>query len=236
VSGPTLLRARVEPDGAASTMVFFVDGRLICTLAVPPLAVRRFATRCSAYGGTISWLATNRATSTPTTTITPAPAPAVAPPPAVLGPAAYPPQITAGSSYAYSGSGTLIVGASDSIDTVTRVCAGINDSTQAFPAGYAGVYFVGIQFADGNRLAAGYERNAAGRLDFATIQNDRTGLKQGARAPGPTTGSHTYCVTRGMWSLAISCWNRSGDSGRPGRRARSRFTLRSCARSSGVRS
>jgi Ca-activated chloride channel family protein len=36
VSGPTLLRARVEPQGAASTLVFFVDGRLVCTLATPP--------------------------------------------------------------------------------------------------------------------------------------------------------------------------------------------------------
>jgi len=36
VSGPTLLRARVEPEGAASTVVFFVDGRLVCTLVLPP--------------------------------------------------------------------------------------------------------------------------------------------------------------------------------------------------------
>jgi hypothetical protein len=36
VSGPTLLRARVEPQAAASTVVFFVDGRLVCTLATPP--------------------------------------------------------------------------------------------------------------------------------------------------------------------------------------------------------
>jgi hypothetical protein len=85
----------------------------------------------------------------------------------------------------------------DGVDAVTSVCAGINDSSQAFPAGYEGVFFVGIQFADGNRLSSGYERSAAGRADFASIQNDRTGLKQGARAPGPTTGSHTYCVTRG---------------------------------------
>jgi VWFA-related protein len=36
VSGPTLLRARVDPEGAASTLLFFVDGRLVCTLATPP--------------------------------------------------------------------------------------------------------------------------------------------------------------------------------------------------------
>ncbi len=36
VSGPTLLRARVQPEGAASTLVFFVDGRLVCTLVTPP--------------------------------------------------------------------------------------------------------------------------------------------------------------------------------------------------------
>jgi VWFA-related protein len=35
-TGPTLLRARVEPEGAASSMVFFVDGRLVCTVAAPP--------------------------------------------------------------------------------------------------------------------------------------------------------------------------------------------------------
>ena len=36
ISGPTLLRARVEPDGAASTVVFFVDGRQVCSVAKPP--------------------------------------------------------------------------------------------------------------------------------------------------------------------------------------------------------
>jgi VWFA-related protein len=36
LSGPTLLKARVEPDGRASSVVFFVDGRLVCTVAKPP--------------------------------------------------------------------------------------------------------------------------------------------------------------------------------------------------------
>jgi hypothetical protein len=43
----------------------------------------------------------------------------------------------------------------------------------------------------------GFERAAGQRLDFATIQNDHTGLKQGVTAHGPTSGSHSYCVTRG---------------------------------------
>ncbi len=36
VSGPTLLRVLVEPPGAASSVVFFVDGRLACTIVLPP--------------------------------------------------------------------------------------------------------------------------------------------------------------------------------------------------------
>jgi len=36
VSGPTLLRARVEPAGAASSVAFFVDGRLICMVTKMP--------------------------------------------------------------------------------------------------------------------------------------------------------------------------------------------------------
>ncbi len=36
VSGPTLLRARVDPEGAAGSVVFFVDGRLVCTISKPP--------------------------------------------------------------------------------------------------------------------------------------------------------------------------------------------------------
>ncbi len=36
VNGPTLLSARVEPADAAAPVVFFVDGRLVCTVAQPP--------------------------------------------------------------------------------------------------------------------------------------------------------------------------------------------------------
>ena len=36
LSGPTLLRARVEPSTAASSVVFFVDGRQACALTKPP--------------------------------------------------------------------------------------------------------------------------------------------------------------------------------------------------------
>jgi Ca-activated chloride channel homolog len=36
VNGPTLLRARVEPIGAASSITFFVDGRQVCTLTSQP--------------------------------------------------------------------------------------------------------------------------------------------------------------------------------------------------------
>src|ERR1700738_5375614 len=54
--------------------------------------------------------------TSPTPPPPPAPPPAAAPQPAVLGAVAYPPQISPGSRYAYSGSGTLIVGATDSAD------------------------------------------------------------------------------------------------------------------------
>ena len=36
VNGPTLLRAVVDPDDAAASVIFFVDGRLICTVAQRP--------------------------------------------------------------------------------------------------------------------------------------------------------------------------------------------------------
>jgi Ca-activated chloride channel homolog len=36
LSGPTLLRARVEPATAASAISFFVDGRQVCVLVAPP--------------------------------------------------------------------------------------------------------------------------------------------------------------------------------------------------------
>ncbi len=40
ISGSTLLRAEVDPAGAASTVVFFVDGRQVCTLTAPPFECR----------------------------------------------------------------------------------------------------------------------------------------------------------------------------------------------------
>src|SRR5207244_8892816 len=36
VSGPTLLRARIDPPDAASAVAFFVDGRQICVLTTTP--------------------------------------------------------------------------------------------------------------------------------------------------------------------------------------------------------
>ena len=66
------------------------------------------------------------------------------------------------------------------------------------------MYFVGIQFSDGNRISAGYTRSAAGRLDFGTIQNNGTGLKQGVQSPGPSGGSHLYCVSRGPSGWVMS--------------------------------
>src|SRR5262249_14511231 len=36
VSGPTLLRARVDPSGVASAVAFFVDGRQICVVPGEP--------------------------------------------------------------------------------------------------------------------------------------------------------------------------------------------------------
>jgi VWFA-related protein len=36
VSGPTLLRARVDPQEAASALAFFVDGRQVCVLTMSP--------------------------------------------------------------------------------------------------------------------------------------------------------------------------------------------------------
>jgi hypothetical protein len=136
----------------------------------------------------------------PSPSPSPAPSPSPSPshaasPPPPPGPAGYPAQISAGSSYPYSGSGSLFVGAQDSADVGTSICAGINDTTQSFPAGYEGVYFVAIQFTDGNRISAGYQRSASGRQDFGTVQNDRTGFRTGSPVPGPTSGSHVYCVS-----------------------------------------
>jgi len=36
VSGPTLLRARIEPPEAAASLTFFVDGRQVCTVPSAP--------------------------------------------------------------------------------------------------------------------------------------------------------------------------------------------------------
>jgi hypothetical protein len=108
--------------------------------------------------------------------------------------AAYPTELAAGSSYPYSGSGTLLVGAQDSADSGAAICAAINDSAQAFPPGYEGVFFVAIQFADGNRISAGYQRSAAGRQDVGTVQVGRQ-PPMGNPVPGPPSGTHTYCVS-----------------------------------------
>jgi len=138
------------------------------------------------------------ASPSPEATLSPSPVPspsAAASPPPTGGPAAYPPQLAAGSSYPYSGSRSLGVGAQDSDDKGTAICAGINDSTQAFPAGYEGVFFVAIMFSDGNRISAGFVRNSSGRMDFGTVQNDGTNFKQGVQVAGPTSGSHVYCVS-----------------------------------------
>ena len=36
VNGDTMLRARIDPESAAASIVFFVDGRLVCTVVQPP--------------------------------------------------------------------------------------------------------------------------------------------------------------------------------------------------------
>jgi Ca-activated chloride channel family protein len=40
VSGPTVLRAEIDPVGEASNVVFFADGHQVCTLAAPPFECR----------------------------------------------------------------------------------------------------------------------------------------------------------------------------------------------------
>ena len=123
----------------------------------------------------------------------PAPSPAASPTSAGAA-AAYPQEISAGNGYHYNGSGHRAVLAQDSRDSGSTICAGINESTQAFPAGYEGVFFVAIQFPDGNRLSAGYVRTGAGRFDFGQLDNDATGAHFGKQA-AVTPGSHTYCIT-----------------------------------------
>jgi hypothetical protein len=106
----------------------------------------------------------------------------------------YPSELAAGQTYQYSGNGTLLAGAQDSADRGTSVCAAINDSTQSFPAGYEGVFFVAIMFTDGNRISAGFQRSASGRQDFGTVQTDHN-PPTGNPVPGPASGTHTYCVS-----------------------------------------
>ena len=112
------------------------------------------------------------------------------------GPPGYPQQVSAGAQYAYCGPRALVVHATDR-DNGSGVCAGINENTQAFPSGYEGVFFVGVQFPDGQIISAGYVRTAAGRQDFGSIQNASGSQKSGQLGADPGAGSHTYCVKRG---------------------------------------
>ncbi|MFN2466241.1 MAG: hypothetical protein ABR598_08270 [Candidatus Dormibacteria bacterium] len=151
----------------------------------------------------------------PSPTAAPSESPTAAPQPArsqpapsgggstASGPAAYPAQISAGSSYPYRGSGTLVAHATDSIDSGSSVCAGINESTQNFPANTRGVFFVGVQFSDGQILASGYIRTSGTRADFASVQDAGGSNRQGVVGADPGAGSHTYCVSRSgaAWSM-----------------------------------
>jgi hypothetical protein len=136
--------------------------------------------------------ATPSATAAPTTQPTPtASATATATPTG----AAYPAQINAGFTAAYSGSGTLAALASDSRDSGASVCAGINETSQTFAAGYDGNYFISITFPDGVTLSTGYIKTPTGRQDFAEYQAG--GKQYGAATVATTPGSHTYCLKRG---------------------------------------
>ena len=104
--------------------------------------------------------------------------------------------MSAGAQYNYCGPAALVVHATDSLTSGTAACAGINESTQDFPSGYEGVFFVGVQFPDGQIIAAGYIRNSAGREDFGSIQNGSGSQKAGNLGHDPGPGSHTYCVSR----------------------------------------
>jgi len=133
-----------------------------------------------------------------------APSSPAAPPPTVpVGPAAYPPELVGGTSYSYSGKGTLTAFALDKRDVGTSACAQIDESTQSVPVGYAVYFFVSIGFPDGNILSSGYIKTSAERHDFGSVQkgSTRTGT---ANPPGSTAaGSHTYCVTHGAsgWTM-----------------------------------
>jgi hypothetical protein len=156
----------------------------------------------------------------PTASKAPSAAPSAAPRPSPPppGPAPYPPEISAGSRYSYSGSGGLIAEAIDNQDVGSSICGGINESTQAFPSGYEGAYYVSVAFPDGNILSAGYLRYGSGaRQDFAEVE--RNGVKYGGAGGATTPGSHTYCVSHSAsgWSFTddgapIGC---SGCPGEP---------------------
>lgn len=120
------------------------------------------------------------------------------------GGAALPPQILAGSTYRYSGVGTLALLAQDSVDSGTSICAAINRASLGPPAGYLTGYFVSVTFRDGNVLASGYVQTRSGSNDFGSIQNaaGKQGIKSAATAPG----AHTYCVTR-----SASGWTMTSD-------------------------
>ncbi|MFN2463051.1 MAG: hypothetical protein ABR573_04000 [Candidatus Dormibacteria bacterium] len=107
-----------------------------------------------------------------------------------------PPEISAGRSYNYCGPRAFVAHATDSRETASGVCAGINESTQSFPGGYEGVFFVGVQFPDGKIVSAGYVRDAAGRHEFGSIQNSNGTQRNGVLGSDPGAGSHTYCVNR----------------------------------------
>lgn len=134
----------------------------------------------------------------------PPPAPAPQPAPGGSGPAAYPAQIRAGTTYSYRGSAVLVAHATDSIDSGSSVCAGINESTQGFPAGDRGVFFVGVQFPDRQILAAGYIRRNGARIDFASIQDANHANRAGVLGSDPGAGSHTYCVSHSASGWAMT--------------------------------
>jgi hypothetical protein len=135
------------------------------------------------------------ATAEASPTAPPSPAASASATATPTGAAPYPAQINAGFTAAYSGSGTLAALASDSRDSGTSVCAGINETSQTFAAGYDGNYFISITFPDGVTLSTGYIKTPTGRQDFAEYQAG--GKQYGAATVATTPGSHTYCLKRG---------------------------------------
>jgi hypothetical protein len=148
--------------------------------------------------------------ASPSPSSSPVELPSQAPaPPAVpvrpAGAAGYPPQLLAGSSYFYSGSGTLALLAVDNQDSGFTICAGINNTNQSIPAGYRAAYFVSVSFSDGNILSAGYIREGSTSTDFGQIQNGN-GAPVGNRSSSPTApGVHNYCVgrTSAGWAMTV---------------------------------